>query len=57
MTMDMFRCRIHNPAWFITGFVTRVTRRVPPVEQELLTLPEHPRFFSGVRLVRCLFSM
>jgi hypothetical protein len=25
----------------ITGFVTRLTRRVPPVEQELLTLPEH----------------
>jgi hypothetical protein len=25
----------------ITGFVTRVTRRVPLVEQELLTLPEH----------------
>jgi hypothetical protein len=25
----------------ITGFVTRLTRRVPLVEQELLTLPEH----------------
>jgi len=24
-----------------TGFVTRLTRRVPLVEQELLTLPEH----------------
>jgi hypothetical protein len=34
----------------ITGFVTRLTRRVPLVEQELLTLPEHlssPRFLVG----------
>ena len=27
-------------SWLITGFVTRLTRRVS-VEQELLTLPEH----------------
>ena len=27
----------------ITGFVTRLTRRAPPMEQELLTLPEHMR--------------
>jgi len=27
---------------------------VSPVEQELLTLPEHPRFFSGVRFARSL---
>ena len=26
---------------YITGFVTRLTRRVALVEQELLTLPEH----------------
>jgi hypothetical protein len=35
----------------ITGFVTRITRRVPLVEQELLTLPEHlssPPVFSGI---------
>ena len=34
-----------------------VTRRVPLVEQELLTLPEHlssPPFFSGVRVTRSL---
>ena len=40
----------------ITGFVTRLTRRVPLVEQELLTLPEHlssPPVFSGVRVTRC----
>ena len=28
-------------SWLTTGFVTRVTRRVPIVEHELLTLPEH----------------
>jgi hypothetical protein len=39
------------------GFVTRLTRRVPLVEQELLTLPEHqssPAVFSGVRVTRYL---
>ena len=42
---------------FITGFVTRLTRRVPLVEQELLILPEHlssPPVFSGVRVTRSL---
>jgi hypothetical protein len=42
----------------ITGFVTRLTRRVPLVEQELLTLPERdlssPPVFSGVRVTRSL---
>jgi len=41
----------------ITGFVTRLTRRVTIVEQELLTLPEHmssPAVFSGVRVTRSL---
>jgi hypothetical protein len=41
----------------ITGFVTRLTRRVPLVEQELLTLPEHMNsspVFSGVRVTRSL---
>jgi hypothetical protein len=49
-------------SWNITGFVTRLTRRMPLVEQELLTLPEHlrsPPVFSGVRITRslvlCLF--
>jgi hypothetical protein len=31
-------------SWLITGFVTILTRRVPLVEQELLTLPEHLSF-------------
>jgi hypothetical protein len=44
----------------ITGFVTRLTRWVPLVEQELLTLPGHlssPQVFSGVHvwsLVLCV---
>jgi hypothetical protein len=40
----------------ITGFVTRLIRRVPLVKQELLTLPEHLRspVFSGVRVTRSL---
>jgi hypothetical protein len=41
----------------ITGFVTKLARRVPLVEQELPTLPEHlrsPPVFSGVRVTRSL---
>ena len=41
----------------ITGFVTRLTWRVPLVEQELFTLPEHLSSlpaFSGVRVTRSL---
>jgi hypothetical protein len=40
-----------------TGFVTRLTRRVPLVEQELPTFPGHlssPPVFSGVRVTRSL---
>jgi hypothetical protein len=39
--------------WLITGFITRLTWRVPLVEPELLTLPEHPSsppVFSEVRV-------
>jgi hypothetical protein len=50
-----FRSFPHS--WLITGFVTRVTRRVSLMEQELLTLPEnlssHP-VFIGVRVTRTL---
>jgi hypothetical protein len=41
----------------ITGFVTRLTRRVSLVEQELPTLPGHlnsPPVFSGIRVTRSL---
>jgi hypothetical protein len=44
-------------SWSITGFVTRLTRRVPLVEQEIPTLPEHPSsppVFSWVRVSRSL---
>jgi hypothetical protein len=40
-----------------TGFVTRLTRRVPLVEQELFTRPEHlssPPHFSGLRITQSL---
>ena len=43
--------------WLITEFVTRLTQRVPLVDQELLTLLEHlssPLVFSGVRVTRSL---
>jgi hypothetical protein len=41
----------------ITGFVTRSIRRVPLVEQEFLTIPEHlrsPPVFGEVRVTRSL---
>jgi len=41
----------------ITGFVTRLARRVPLVKQELPTLPEHlssSPVFSGFRVTRSL---
>jgi len=44
-------------SWLITGFVTRLTLRVPLLEQELFTLPEHinsPPVFSVVRVIRSL---
>jgi hypothetical protein len=44
-------------SWLITGFVTWLTRRVPLVEQDLPTFPEHlnpPTVFSGVRVTRSL---
>jgi hypothetical protein len=44
--------------WLITRFVTRVTRQVPLVEHELLTLPEHQSSphddFTGIRVARSL---
>ena len=44
-------------SWIIYGFVTRVTRRVSLVEQELPTIPDHlslPQVFSGVDVARAL---
>ena len=55
MTTDMFHLSKTLPCPFlvITGFVTRITRRVSLVEQEQLTLPEHlssPPVFGEVRV-------
>jgi hypothetical protein len=44
-------------SWLITGFITRLTQRVPLVEQGLLTLQEHMSsrsVFSGVSVPRSL---
>ena len=44
-------------SWLITRFITRLTRWVPFVVQELLTLPEHltsSPVFSVVRVIRSL---
>ena len=52
------RCFPHS--WRITGFVTRLTRRVSLEEQELPTLTEHLSslpVFSGVRVTRSLVYM
>ena len=58
ITTDMFHLCKHFPhLWLITGFATRVPGRVPLVEQELFTLPEHlssPPVFSGVRVTQSL---
>ena len=45
-------------SWLITGFVTRLTRRVPLVKQELPILPENliwPPVFSRVFSFMCMF--
>jgi hypothetical protein len=57
MTTATFRLSYFPHSWLITRFVTRVIRRVPRVEQELLTLVGTPAFipdFSGIRVARCL---
>jgi hypothetical protein len=64
--MFFITVRLTRIDWLINGFVTRLTRRMPLVEQELLTLPEHTSshpVFSAVRVTvlcvcfvdRCLF--
>jgi hypothetical protein len=40
-------------SWLFTGFVTRLTWRVPLVEQELATLPGAPVFTRGVQRDSC----
>jgi hypothetical protein len=55
VTFVVYTSRSFPHSWLITGFVTRLTGRVPLVKQELLILPEHlssPPVFSGVRVTR-----
>jgi hypothetical protein len=55
LVVNISRCFPHSR--LITGFVTRLARRVPLVEQELPTLPGHlssPPVFTGVRVTRFL---
>jgi hypothetical protein len=43
--------------YITTSFITRLTRRMPLVQQELLTLPERlspPPVYSRVRVTRSL---
>ena len=53
LVVDTFRSFPHS--WHITGFVAILTRRVPLVELELLTLSAHlssPPVLSGVSVTR-----
>jgi hypothetical protein len=55
-------CRMHFPvlSTFITGFGTKLLRRVPLVEQELLTPPVHPSsppIFSGFHVTLSFMCM
>jgi hypothetical protein len=59
MTTDIFCCYVVFMSSFTIDhrLLVRVTRRVPLVEQELLTFPEHlslPPVFCGVRVTRSL---
>jgi len=57
LSIEKKSSRLFPHSWLITGLVTRLTRRVSLVEQELLTFPEHlcsPPVFSGVRDTRFL---
>jgi len=55
LVVNTFRSFSHS--WLITGFIIILTRQVPLVEQELLTIPEHrslPTCVSGLRVARSL---
>jgi hypothetical protein len=55
IVVNTFRSFPHS--WLITDFVKKLTRRLPLVEQELLTFPYHlssSQVFSRVRVARSL---
>jgi hypothetical protein len=57
LVFSVFISRSFPHSRLITGFVTRLTRRLLPVEKERLTLLEHlssPPVSSGVRVTRYL---
>jgi hypothetical protein len=61
MIIDMFCLSLSqsglSSSSLITGFVTKITRRIPHVKQELLSLPENlswPLIFSRVHVTRSL---
>ena len=58
VTFVVITIRTFTHPWLATGFVTRITRRVLHVQQELQTLPERPSslpVFSGFRVARSSF--
>jgi hypothetical protein len=57
ITADIFHLSSFTHSWLITEFVTRKTRWVPLVEEELHTLPEHMSsspVFNGARVSQSL---
>ena len=57
ITSDIFHLSSFTHSWLITEFVTRKTRWVPLVEEELHTLPEHMSsspVFNGARVSQSL---
>ena len=58
MTTDMFVYGNHNPVFFLFMIfhrcVTRVTRLVAHVEQELLTVPEYLEVIHVLELGSCI---
>jgi len=57
MTMDMFHLSYFSHSWLITGFVSKLTRRVPLVWAGTAYHSRAPTFtpvFSGVRVTRSL---
>ena len=57
----VYRCQNRSfPYWLFTWFVTGLTRWVPHVEQELLTLPGYlssPQHFSGFHAISLVFCV
>jgi hypothetical protein len=59
-TTEVRTSRSFPRSWLISGFVTRLTRRVSLVEQKLLTLPEHLSslpVFSGIGVTQLRYIL